>query len=224
MKPSEMVTAVKSQGGFDSTSSATSDAVILSWLNARYFELCAESAYSQAQREFGPTVAGQAEYALPDDVVRVKSLRVNGSRPWIPLKLDDVWDLEAGAAQFTMGAVGGFAESFSETGTILAEGVPYVTLFPVPEEAGQTIKALCIVRPTPLSASDDTPPRLPDDFHEYVVEGAIAMGLRRDDEREDGAAPYEARFKEAIQRLAARQRKRVGRGPIQARVSGYQTT
>lgn len=220
-----MVTAVKSQGGFDSTSSATSDAVILSWLNARYYELCAESAYTQAIRELGPTVAGTSEYALPDAVVRVKSIKVDGSRPWIPLKLEDVWELEAGSAQFTLGAVGGFAETFTEISlAVTTDGVPQVKLFPTPTESGLTIKALCIVRPNALDASTDIPPTLPDDFHEYLVEGAIAMGLRRDDEREDGAAPYEARFKEAIQRLAARQRKRVGRGPIQARVSGYQTT
>ena len=218
-----MVTAVQQQGGFDPGSSATSPAVILSWLNARYFELMAESAYSQGIREFGPTVAGQAEYLLPESVIRVKSLRVDGSRPWIPLKLEDVWDLEAGAAQFTLGAVGGFSESFAEVDSS-GQGFCRVTLFPVPEESGLTIKALCILRPIPLDVSNNVAPVLPDDFHEYVVEGAIAMGLRRDDEREDGAAPYEARFKEAIQRLAARQRKRVGRGPIQARVAGYQTT
>lgn len=219
-----MVTAVRDQGGFDRTSSATSDAVILSWLNARYFELCAESAYTQAQREFGPTVAGTADYELEDDVIRVKALRLEGSRPWIPLKLEDIWDLEAGAATFSLGAVGGFAETWTEFGTSSAEGLPRVKLYPTPGESGQTIKTLCIIRPAPLDVSSDLPPHLPDDFHEYVVEGAIALGLRRDDEREDGAAPYEARFKEAIQRLAARQRKRVGRGPIQARVSGFQTT
>ena len=218
-----MVTAVKLQGGFDSSSSATSDAVILSWLNARYSELSVESAYSQGTREFGPTVAGQADYVLPERVVRVKSLRVNGSRPWIPLKLEDIWDLEAGAAQFSMGGVGGFAENYAEVDSS-GQGFPRVTLWPVPDTAGQTIKALCILQPIPLDVSNNVAPVLPDDFHEYVVEGAIAIGLRRDDEREDGAAPYEARFKEAIQRLAARQRKRVGRGPIQARVSGYQVT
>lgn len=215
-----MVTAVQTQGGFDPTSSATSPAVILSWLQARYSELCAESGFTQATRELGQTVAGQDEYALSSGIVRVKSLKVDGSRPWTPLKPDDLWELAAGTARLEPGVAGGFTETWSAASSSTSEGVPHVKLFPVPTEGGLSIEALCVVFPPPLSVSDDSEPLVPQDFHEYIVEGAISMGLRRDDEREDGAAPYEARFKDAIARLAARQRKRVGRGPVQGRVAG----
>ena len=219
MLPTEMVAAVLTQGGFDSTSSATSQAVALSWLEARYQEMCAESGYTQAIRELGPTVAEQSEYALPDSVTRVIGLQVGGSRPWTPVKLEDLWALSAGTARMEEGMVGAFAETWSESSTSTEEGVESVKLYPVPGEADLDVSAICVVAPPPLSMSDNTAPRVPADFHEYIVDGAIAMGLRRDDSREDEAAPYEARFKDAIGRLGMRRRKRVGRGPIQGRVA-----
>lgn len=219
MLPTEMVTAVLTQGGFDSTSSATSQAVALSWLEARYQEMCAESGYTQAIRELGPTVVDQDEYALPDSVTRVIALSVGASRPWTPVKLEDLWALSAGTARLEGGMIGAFAETWSESGAATAEGVEKVKLYPAPTEAALDISALCIVAPPPLSLSDNTAPRVPTDFHEYIVDGAIAMGLRRDDSREDEAAPYEARFKDATGRLGMRRRKRVGRGPIQGRVA-----
>ena len=212
-----MVTAVLTQGGFDSTSSATSQAVALSWLEARYQEMCAESGYTQAIRELGPTVADQDEYALPDSVTRVVGLRVGTSRPWTPVKLEDLWALAAGTARLEGGMIGAFAETWSEE--TADAGTEKVKLYPVPTEAALDVLAICVVAPPALSLSANTAPRVPTDFHEYIVDGAIAMGLRRDDSREDEAAPYEARFKDATGRLGMRRRKRVGRGPIQGRVA-----
>lgn len=217
MLPTEMVTAVLTQGGFDSTSSATSQAVALSWLEARYQEMCAESGYTQAIRELGPTVADQDEYALPESVTRVVGLRVGTSRPWTPVKLEDLWALSAGTARLEGGMIGAFAETWSEE--TADAGTEKVKLYPAPTEAALDVLAICVVSPPALSLSANTAPRVPTDFHEYIVDGAIAMGLRRDDSREDEAAPYEARFKDATGRLGMRRRKRVGRGPIQGRVA-----
>ena len=217
MLPTEMVTAVLTQGGFDSTSSATSQAVALSWLEARYQEMCAESGYTQAIRELGPTVADQSEYALPDSVTRVIALSVGASRPWTPVKLEDLWALSAGTARLEGGMIGAFAETWSEE--TADAGTEKVKLYPAPTEAALDVLAICVVSPPALSLSANTAPRVPTDFHEYIVDGAIAMGLRRDDSREDEAAPYEARFKDATGRLGMRRRKRVGRGPIQGRVA-----
>lgn len=217
MLPTEMVTAVLTQGGFDSTSSATSQAVALSWLEARYQEMCAESGYTQAIRELGPTVVDQDEYALPDSVTRVIALSVGASRPWTPVKLEDLWALSAGTARLEGGMIGAFAETWSEE--TADAGTEKVKLYPAPTEAALDVLAICVVSPPALSLSANTAPRVPTDFHEYIVDGAIAMGLRRDDSREDEAAPYEARFKDATGRLGMRRRKRVGRGPIQGRVA-----
>ena len=222
MQTDELIAAVRDQGGFDKTSLATSETVILSWLNARYRELVAESGFVKGVRNLGPTVAGQKEYALPDSVVRVTRLRVGSLRPFAPMLLDDLWELHAGHATLESGTDGAFAGSWD------AEGVESVMIYPEPsEEADQplgvdeAIEAVCVVLPSPLVAGG-TGPVVPDDFHEAIVDGAIAMGLLRDDGSAALAQPFEERFQAAIVRLKKRATARVGKGPVQARVSGYQ--
>ena len=149
MLPTEMVTAVLTQGGFDSTSSATSQAVALSWLEARYQEMCAESGYTQAIRELGPTVADQSEYALPDSVTRVIALSVGASRPWTPVKLEDLWALSAGTARLEGGMIGAFAETWSEE--TADAGTEKVKLYPAPTEAALDVLAICVVSPPALA-------------------------------------------------------------------------
>lgn len=217
MQTDDMIAAVRDQGGFDTTSLATSQTVILSWLNARYRELAAESGFIKGVRNIGPTVAGQKEYALPDSIVRVTRLRVGTSRPFAPMVLDDLWELHAGQATLESGTDGAFAGSWD------AEGVESVTIYPEPsaDDAGLTIETVCVVLPTPLAAGG-TGPDVPEDFHESIVDGAIAMGLLRDDGSAALAQPFEERFQAAIVRLKKRATSRVGKGPVQARVSGYQ--
>ena len=222
MQTDELIAAVRDQGGFDKTSLATSETVILSWLNARYRELVAESGFVKGVRDLGPTVAGQKEYALPDSIVRVTRLRAGSLRPFAPMALDDLWELHAGHATLESGTDGAYAETWREDGT------ESVMIYPEPSAeadqplgADETIEAVCVVLPTALAAGD-TGPVVPDDFHEAIVDGAIAMGLLRDDGSAALAAPFEERFQAAIVRLKRRATGRVGKGPVQARVAGYQ--
>lgn len=222
MQTDEMIAAVRDQGGFDNTSLATSQAVILSWLNARYRELAAESGFIRGVRNLGPTVAGQREYDLPDSVVRVVRLRVGSLRPFAPMQVDDLWLLHTGAATLESGLDGAFAPTWSD------EGVEKVMIYPEPsaEEdqslgVDEEIEAVCVMLPTAL-ATGDTGPGVPDDFHEAIVDGAISMGLLRDDGSAAMAQAFEEKFQAAIVRLKKRATSRVGKGPVQARVSGYQ--
>jgi len=218
----ELIAAVRDQGGFDTTSLATSQAVILSWLNARYRELCAESGFLRGQRELGPTVADQAEYALPDSVVRVVRLRVGSLRPFAPMQVDDLWLLQGGNASLESGVDGAFAPSWG------SDGVEKVMIYPTPSSdpdeslgVGESIDAVCVVLPDALAAGDSGP-QVPEDFHEAIVDGAIALGLFRDDGAAGLAQPFEEKFQAAIVRLKRRATARVGKGPVQARVAGYQ--
>ncbi len=222
MQTDEMIAAVRDQGGFDNTSLATSQAVILSWLNARYRELVAESGFLRGTRELGPTVAGQAEYALPDSVVRVVRLRVGSLRPFAAMQVDDLWLLQGGNATLESGVDGAFAPSWS------ADGTENVMIYPTPSSEadvtlgdGESIDAVCVVLPDPLAAGDSGPV-VPEDFHEAIVDGAISLGLLRDDGSAGLAQPFEERFQAAIVRLKKRATARVGKGPVQARVAGYQ--
>lgn len=211
-----MIAAVRDEGGFDKTSLATSETVILSWLNARYREMAAESGFLKGVRDLGPVVEGQTEYALPDSIVRVTRLRVGTSRPYAALALDDLWELHAGDAALESGADGAYAETWSSA------GVESVMIYPEPssDDAGLAISAVCVVLPDALAAGD-TGPAVPEDFHQSIVDGAIAMGLLRDDGSAGLAQPFEEKFQAAIVRLKRRGNARVGRGPSQARVAGY---
>lgn len=211
MLTSEMVTAVRSEGGFDSTSSNSTDAVILSWLNQRYREMVAESKWLKSVRDLGPTVAGQAQYAVPDDVTDVRSLRINGSRQWLLVSTEDLWALQDGSA-WTRGAPGVFAPNFE------SDGGPVIEMFPAPTTSGYEITALCAVLPADLTV--DATPKVPVDMHQPLVDGAIALGMQRVFERSDLAAPYEGKFQGALDKLKRRANSRIGSGPRQFKVAG----
>jgi hypothetical protein len=61
-------------------------------------------------------------------------------------------------------------------------------------------------------------PPFPPDFDETIVDGAIAVGLARMDERFDSAGYFDARFSDAILRLKRRRNGHVGRGAVGIRV------
>lgn len=61
-------------------------------------------------------------------------------------------------------------------------------------------------------------PPFPTDFDQALVDGAVAMGLARMDERMDSASYFDSRFATAIGRLRRRRHGRVGRGPVPIRV------
>jgi hypothetical protein len=213
MRASEMIRAVKEEGGFDSQSSNSSESVILSWLNQRYREMVAESKWVKSVRDLGPTVAGQGQYAVPEDVTDVRTIRVNGSRQWLLVSTEDLWALQSGDA-WTYGAAGVFAANFE------SDTDPVIELFPAPSTSGYEITALCAVLPSDLTTSPDATPKVPIDMHQAIVDGAIGLGLLRVFERSDLAQPYEARFREAVDKLHRRANSRIGSGPRQFKVAG----
>jgi hypothetical protein len=64
------------------------------------------------------------------------------------------------------------------------------------------------------------PAPFPPDFDAALVEGAIAIGLARMDERFDSAGYFDERFVNAIARLKRRRHGHVGRGATKIRVFG----
>jgi hypothetical protein len=103
-------------------------------------------------------------------------------------------------------------------------GQAVVELFPTPSVSGYTIVALASTSAVPMSAGTDVP-SVPEDFHQALVDGAIATGLRRIYERHDDADRYERSFSSpdgqgAVQLLKRRANSRVGSGPVRARIVG----
>ena len=70
----------------------------------------------------------------------------------------------------------------------------------------------------PIDAEDPFHP-FPPDFDAALVEGAIAIGLARMDERFDSAGYFDARFVDAVSRLRRRRHGRIGRGATAIRVA-----
>jgi hypothetical protein len=202
-----IIDAIVTEGGFDPSSSAVPRATILGWLQAIYDDALAETHWRRVTKELGPTVAGQQEYAVTAEVLQVKSLRVNGSRTWLRITTEEMFELEGGNGAWK-GAPGVFSPNFE------ADADPVVRLLPAPSSTGWSIAALCAVRDT--TALTDTAVELagiPPQFHrELFVDGGIGMGRRTIDERPDLAEPFElirAGAKKKLEKLA---KSRIGSG------------
>src|SRR2546430_8591224 len=69
----ELVSAVTDDGALDA-----SEGQILRWLNTRHVQMCVRSRCFRRTLGLGNTVAGQANYALPPEVVEILQVTVGG--------------------------------------------------------------------------------------------------------------------------------------------------
>lgn len=213
MTGAELLAAVKSQGAFDASSGNVSDVTVLSWVNARYRELCVQAKWLKAVVELGPTVAGVATYVLPDNVSEITALQIGGAGEATRLKAEELWTLKAGNGSLDGWPRQAYAPTFSTDGS-----QQQVEVWPAPAEAGVAVQALAVLVPADLTL--EASPVVPRDFQDAIVDGAIGLGYLRSDGRADLAAPFEAKFDVAVQRLRRRATTRVGQGPVQIRVVG----
>lgn len=216
MNTQAVISAIVSEGGFDIDEVDTSRTAILGWVQARYDLALSRTKYRKLAVELGPTVAGQATYALPAHVVDLMRLRVDGSKPWLRISGEDMWYLRSDAATYLRQAAGAFAPQFE------ADADQVVELYPAPDRAGLAIDALCAaVDTTQLTDASGSTASLPADLHRaLLVKGGIAEGLTTVEKRPDIAASFEAEFGEAMKELGKRAKSRVGTGVWQARVNG----
>lgn len=214
MTTAQIIDAIKAEGGFDTSSSSVSRATILGWVNDRYLRAVSDAKWRTVELEMGPTVADQAQYAIPTNVVDIRSLQVGTSRPWLRVTTEEMWSLAAGGST-VYDVEGAFAPNFE------ADGDQVVHLWPTPSEAGGSIKVLAALIPTALTDSSGSSPSLPEDLQRPIlVKGGVAEGRSLVDERTDLAAPYEQSYADGVSKLKARKSSRVGSGAWQARVGG----
>lgn len=210
-----IINAIVAEGGFDTSAVDSSRTIILGWVQQRYDMALEESGWRRAPVALGPTVAGQAQYLVPAHVIDLKMLRVDGSKPWKRVTTEELWLLQANAAQLR-GAPGAFAPNFE------ADADAVVELWPAPTVAGKTIDALCAIKDTvALTDSSGSTPAVPDGLHrELFVMGAIAIGRVLVDERADLAGPFESAWDSGLKKLMRRTKSRIGSGVWQANVAG----
>lgn len=212
-----LIAAVKNEGGFDTTTGAVSDDTIKGWLNDALRTLVAESQWIKALVELGPTAADEPLYLLPENVLDVREVIVDG-KPFGRVGAQEVFAARAYGGYVSDGW-GVFAPGYNAAGQAVVE------LFPTPSEAGLAVKALAVISAVAMSANSDSP-SVPEDFHPALKAKAIATGLRLIYERHDDADRWEREFDDpqsgrgAVQRLKRRANSRVGSGPIRVRIVG----
>jgi hypothetical protein len=205
----EIVTGVLQQGGFSVTTAEAGG-----WVNEVHKRAVAESQYVKREYSIGNTVVDQAAYDLPAVVIDLAKLYLAAENTgrWERVSIDDMWELRAGRASLS-GSGGVFAPKFKTDDT------PQVELYPPPETAGIAIMVLAAVAPVTMTTGMS--PVIPEDMHGDLLDGAIALGLLRRDERSDAAAAFEAKVERMIAKLTRRKNSRIGSGPSRIRVVGY---
>jgi hypothetical protein len=214
MNVAGIIDAIVTEGGFDTSAVDTSRAVVLGWVQTRYDGALSASRYRKMAVEFGPTVVGQAQYAVPAHVLDLSRLRVGGSKPWLRVTLTELWEIQAGAS-WVYDAAGVFAPNFE------VDGDQVVELYPAPGKAGDAISTVCeVTDTTALADSGASTPNIPADLHRPIlVKGGIAEGLSTIEKRPDLAASFESEAAAAIKELKRRANSRIGSGPWRARVN-----
>lgn len=210
----EAITAVRTEGGFDVSSTNSSTDVITGWIWQAVNAALGESKWRKQSRELGPTVADQAQYLLPDEVVDVASVRVNGGRPWaLASSLEDVWQVQAGDG-YVRNAPGVFFANFE------ADTDSVVELWPVPTEAGLSIEAIAAILYADTAGADTTTTLpLPQDLvRPIAVNGAVAIGLALLENRHGDAREHQGKADAATATLKRRANSRVGSGPSMMRI------
>lgn len=194
---------------FDASSSTAQG-----WVQEAYRRAVTDARWFTETVTLGTTVAGQAAYALPVGLVQLDSLFINGVEQGRVGEFD-IPDLNAGAA--FLGSGGVYAQTSSSS------GADQIALYPTPTTNGLAITGKGEFVPNDLVAGTGagSSPVFPLDLHPVVLDGAIALGYLRKDERPDLAGIHESRFQEGVQKLRARKISRVrGRPPFRIQVQG----
>jgi hypothetical protein len=180
-----------------------SDDVIFGWLMDRSRVLNAEAAWLLKTQIVAADGASRA-YPLPDDVIWIEAVTIGTT----PYQRSTMHALDGWYASGIASSLGLYADGADEQGTPLLQIYPDVA-------ADLNVR---YVGDVPENRAAPSP--FPPDFDEALVEGAIAIGLARMDERFDSAGYFDERFTNAVGRLRRRRNGHVGRGATKIRVFG----
>lgn len=180
-----------------------SDDQAYAWLLDRARVMNAEAAWLLAEAPM-LGVDSQVEYPLPDDLVRTEAIAVNG----YPYARSTLSQLDVAKQVRSVRRI--YADGVDAGGSSL------ISVWPPPSDGADI--TLRYLRDVPDDRTGSPP--FPDDLHEPLADGAIAVGLARMDERFDSAGYFDARYADAIGRLRKRRNSHIGRGGTPIRVVG----
>lgn len=201
------VTKVLEQGGFSVAAAEASG-----WLDELQKEAVAEAQFLQEEVTIAPTVIGQAAYTVPANAVDVAEVWVEGdtqTTDYQRVASRDLRSVRRGNGSVSRGI---FAPQFTSA------GVAQIELHPAPTVAALPIKAL--VAASAPTAGTGIAFVIPEDVHGKLVDGAIALGKVRRDERADFSAVYEVNKAALVRAMVKRRNSRIGSGPARMAVYG----
>lgn len=170
MNVSEIATRVKRQFG-DESGAQIQDADIIRWVNDGQREIAWNNDILQ-KRATAATVANQADYSLPTDILRLRSVKYQG----MPLKGVHLQEADELLGNY-------------ETPSQVPTGVPTtfwvfaqtLHLYPTPSVGGATDLILYYTRnPSDVTVTGDSPD-IPTQYHNRIVEYCIAQAYELDD-------------------------------------------
>lgn len=207
-----LVANVLTEGNFDAT-----EPQVLQWLTRRQRTMCSRTRVYRKKLSIGPTVAEQQAYTVPKEVVEIREVLVNG----ITYGTGRHSDLAQGAQGYLwldgLYLDGGGISTREDDST----GTTKLALYPTPTEAGLEVTLIAVCLPPDLVVGEDSTIKVPGDFLDALVAGAIATGLTRIESRPDLAQPFETIFSAACTELETQVNRRFrGAGPAQIRVVG----
>jgi hypothetical protein len=179
-----------------------SDDVIFGWLMDRSRVLNAEASW--LLKTAAVAIDGSRSYPLPADCIWVEAVLL-GSAPYQRSTMHQLDAIYAGAGAPPVGVYADGAD---------AAGAPLLQIYP------DTTGELTVRYIGDVPELRTLPAPFPADFDAALVEGAIAIGLARMDERFDSAGYFDERFVNAIGRLKRRRHGHIGRGATKIRVFG----
>lgn len=176
-------------------------------LNEAHREMCVRAEWTRKRIEFGPTVADQAAYALPDEVYRPLKVYVEGL-PLTPSSEEEVSRIGTDLRRVARGLW------YIDHDT---NGDQAIYVHPVPD-AGSALDALCVVYPAVLTDPDEF--GVPFDFQRALINYARGVALgSTDDDLEHMGANIQA-FEGEVERLRRHRNARTGSGPVRMRILG----
>jgi hypothetical protein len=201
----ELVDAVLQEGQFDAT-----QAQALRWLSTRQQKMVTRARALRKSTTI-QTMAGQQEYLLPEGIVQIMEVRVDGVVYGRALHSD------IGNSFIVLEGEGGVVAPEEESGGELS-----IALIPTPTTGGKDIVVRASMTPPELDVGDNNTLKVPLEHQDALISGAIATALQRLESRPDLAQSYETQFADACeewrQQISRRYR---GTGP--ARIRLYQT-
>ena len=213
----DLLGQLRDEVGFDVSGG---DATLLGWLNGAHRLMVARSkCYRRRTVIVGGTVANQADYDLPSDVLEIHEVDVAGVRFGRASRGEVV---DAGNSQALF--VSQFGEGVIAQGAANA-GEETLTIYPTPDTGGLEIALFGPVRAPELTVSGvggagaTNSPVVPAEFFAPLVHKAAATGLKRTESRQNEASGYDQEFSDACDELRRWARRRWNTGPSRVHIA-----